>query len=772
MRRFIRPALYLTLALCLLTAAAGAVVAVYCVRLSDLIDQRFSGRRWSIPSRVYDDGVMLYPGEHIGREILADKLLRLGYRRTQDRPASKGWFQIAGRSLNVFLHDITLPSRSRPGFAATITFDSGSIDRLIRTEDGIELGLLDLEPEEIMLFFGPDREDRSLVSLRQVPAHVISAVMAAEDARFYDHRGVDVLGILRALWTNLRWGEVRQGGSTITQQLAKNYFLSPEKTLSRKFREMLMAVTMEFMYTKDEILEIYLNEIYFGQKGSISINGIEEASRLYFNKSVGDLNVPEAATIAGIIRAPNLYSPYRNRERALDRRNTVLRLMHRHGWISEKEMNDALAAPIGTSGYEANRRTAPYFVDYVSEQLSQLYSPQALASLGLSLYTTLDTMVQDAAERALQKGLEQLEKDYPKLRRDDPRNRLQGAVVVLQPKTGHILAMVGGRDYNESQFNRAVQAKRQPGSAFKPFVYLTALDRFTPASLLSNEPRAYEVNGQEWKPANFDGFSGGMVRMRTALAHSMNLPTVDLALKIGLESIVAQAQEMGITTELKPYPALALGAFEVVPLELARAYCAFAADGVLPYPLSLTQVVDDKGNSLERRHVTIQRVMSPEKAYLMNSMLNSVTRDGTAHSLSKYGITTPSAGKTGTTNEYRDTWFVGYNPDILALVWVGFDNGDSTGLTGAKAALPIWAELMRSIRWQISGGWFNMPPGVETRVICADSGNLATANCPRPVEEVFLESNVPTQPCTLHGTSGWRIRTGFENRGEKFDEPR
>ncbi len=748
------------------------MVAVYCVRLSDLIDQRFSGRRWSIPSRVYDDGVMLYPGEHIGREILADKLLRLGYRRTQDRPASKGWFQIAGRSLNVFLHDITLPSRSRPGFAATITFDSGSIDRLIRTEDGIELGLLDLEPEEIMLFFGPDREDRSLVSLRQVPAHVISAVMAAEDARFYDHRGVDVLGILRALWTNLRWGEVRQGGSTITQQLAKNYFLSPEKTLSRKFREMLMAVTMEFMYTKDEILEIYLNEIYFGQKGSISINGIEEASRLYFNKSVGDLNVPEAATIAGIIRAPNLYSPYRNRERALDRRNTVLRLMHRHGWISEKEMNDALAAPIGTSGYEANRRTAPYFVDYVSEQLSQLYSPQALASLGLSLYTTLDTMVQDAAERALQKGLEQLEKDYPKLRRDDPRNRLQGAVVVLQPKTGHILAMVGGRDYNESQFNRAVQAKRQPGSAFKPFVYLTALDRFTPASLLSNEPRAYEVNGQEWKPANFDGFSGGMVRMRTALAHSMNLPTVDLALKIGLESIVAQAQEMGITTELKPYPALALGAFEVVPLELARAYCAFAADGVLPYPLSLTQVVDDKGNSLERRHVTIQRVMSPEKAYLMNSMLNSVTRDGTAHSLSKYGITTPSAGKTGTTNEYRDTWFVGYNPDILALVWVGFDNGDSTGLTGAKAALPIWAELMRSIRWQISGGWFNMPPGVETRVICADSGNLATANCPRPVEEVFLESNVPTQPCTLHGTSGWRIRTGFENRGEKFDEPR
>jgi penicillin-binding protein 1B len=419
--------------------------------------------------------------------------------------------------------------------------------------------------------------------------------------------------------------------------------------------------------------------------------------------------------------------------------------------ISASDLTAALQSPIETVGFDVYRKQAPYFVDYLSDQLTELYPPEALTAFGLSIYTTLDTQVQHAAEAALRKGLRRLEKDYPALRRDDEKQRLQGAIVVIQPKTGHILAMVGGRDYALSQFNRVTQARRQPGSAFKPFVFLSALDSLTPASLLHNTPVTYTVDGKTWEPHNFEPMHEALVTLRRALQDSINLATVDCAMQVGLNTVLATANKFEFSTPLKPYPSLALGAFETIPLELARSYCAFAADGVLPYPLSLQDVLDEDDQVLEGRHTTIKRVTSPAKAFIISSLLRGVVEEGTGRSLKEWGVTIPVAAKTGTTNNYRDAWFVGYTPDILVLVWVGFDNGDSLSLTGAQAALPIWADLVKSIPGHISGTWFRKPPGVVECLLCKETGLLAVEGaCPETTTEFFLAGHAPTQSCGLH----------------------
>ena len=732
-------------------AFIGVGLMLYCWHLSTQIDKRFSARRWSIPSRVFSDITVVYPGQRINRGFFHEKLARLGYREVFRQPERKGELQASATAIDLFLHDLRVPYRQRDGFPVRIKFLRDRIESIVRLDKGEPIAILELEPEQIMLFFGPEREQRQLVSLDQVPKNLILAILAAEDSRFYRHHGFDAKGILRALYTNLRHLAIRQGGSTITQQLVKSYFLTPKRTLPRKLKELLMALTMEVMYDKNEILEIYLNEIYLGQKASVSINGVGEASYFYFGKPVSELSITQAALIAGLIKAPNYYSPYVDKKRCLNRRNTVLRAMHKNGWISDEELRAALPSTANTVGFHVYGKKAPYFMDYLSTQLQTLYPTEALASLGLSIYTTLDTQVQMAAERALKRGLARLERSNPALNRTEPEKKLQGAIIVMQPKTGSILAMVGGRHYSVSQFNRITQARRQPGSVFKPFVFVSALDEFTPASMLSNEPRCYVVNGTSWQPQNYEHISEDRVSLRCALAKSVNRATVDLAMQVGLDRIVNTAKVFGFSTPVKPYPSLALGAFEVIPLELARAYCAFAADGVQPFPLSLREVLDENGKILERRHMTITRVISHAKAFIINSMLQSAVTEGTGRSLRHMGITFPLAGKTGTTNSFRDAWFVGYTPDILALVWVGFDDGASIHAPGSRAALPIWADLIKAIPEHVSGAWFRMPPGVVRRIVCAQSGDLAVANgCPEPVEEFFLADNVPMSYCPLH----------------------
>ncbi len=628
-----------------------------------------------------------------------------------------------------------------------IQFDPNTIKSIARQDNGASLSLLEIEPEEIMLFFGHERESRRLVSIQKVPEHFIHAVLAAEDHRFFQHWGIDPRGILRALITNLQHGAIRQGGSTITQQLAKNYFLTPDRSLIRKLREALLAIVMEFKYSKHDILEIYLNEIYLGQKGSVAVNGIGEAAYFYFGKPVQELSFSEAATIAGLIRAPNHYSPYIDKTACRKRRNSVLKAMQIRGWLTAAQLQANTKTPVITAGYTIHGKQAPYFMDYLAQQLTTLYKPEELASLGLSIYTTLDPQVQIAAENALRKELSRLENKAAALKRKSSDKKLQGAVVVMQPKTGHILAMVGGRNYGQSQFNRITQSRRQPGSAFKPFVYVTGLDTFTPITMLSNAPRTYNVDGKTWAPKNFERHAEKQVSVRSAFENSDNLATVDLAMQIGLKPIIETATRFGFSTPFKPYPSLALGAFEVIPLELARAYCAFAADGMMPFPLGLKAVVDENGHVLERRHLKIERLISPSKAFMITSLLRGVVENGTGRTLGKKGISWPVAGKTGTTNDSRDAWFVGYTPDILALVWVGFDNGDAVQATGAQAALPIWAELMKAIPHHISHKDFRAPDGIVTRMICNDDGKpVVSQNCADPRKEFFLAENAPPQP--------------------------
>jgi len=738
------------------------VILLYCWYLSNQIEERFSGRRWSIPSKVFSDTTILYPGQKTNLTLFNEKLRRLGYREVAHKPLKKGELKTRPSLVDLYLHDFKVPSRYREGIPVQIKFVENQIESITDLKSRQSLSILELEPEEVMLFFGPNRERRQLVSIEQIPQHLINAVLSAEDRRFYSHRGLDPKGILRAIYTNLRHASIRQGGSTITQQLAKNYFLTPRRTFVRKIKELFMSIIIEMMYEKNEILEIYLNEIYLGQKASEAISGFGEASFFYFGKPVNELSLVEAATLAGLIRGPNHYSPYIDKESCKKRRNMVLNAMYEMEWISEEELKTALPLPVEAIGYASYGKKAPYFMDYLSEQLSLLYSSQDLSSLGLSIYTTLDTQVQMAAESALKKGLTLLEKSNPALSRTDPQKQLQGAVIVMQPKTGYVLAMVGGRDYSLSQYNRITLAHRQPGSAFKPFVYLSALDKFTTASILSNEPRTYEVDGKEWTPQNYSLMIETRVRMRDALAESINLATVDLAMQVGIEHILRTAGDFGFSIPLKPYPSIALGASEVIPLELARAYCPFAADGVLPYPLALKQVLDENGDILERRHMSIRQVTTPEKAFIMSSLLKSVVENGTATSLKELGITFPVAAKTGTTNDYRDAWFVGYTPDILALIWVGFDDGTSIYASGAKAALPIWAGLMNALPQYVSGYWFKMPPGVVQRVVCSESGQLAVeGECPQPIEDYFLMDHVPTDECQVH-TSGNQIDRIFD----------
>ena len=664
--------------------------------------------------------------------------------------------------MRVFLYDLETPWKKRAGFPVHIQFDPNTIKSITRQDNGKSISLLEIEPEEIMLFFGRERESRRLVSIQKVPEHFIHAVLAAEDHRFFQHWGIDPRGILRALITNLQHGTIRQGGSTITQQLAKNYFLTPDRNLVRKLREALLAIVMEFKYSKHEILEIYLNEIYLGQKGSVAVNGIGEAAYFYFGKPVQELSFSEAATIAGLIKAPNHYSPYIDKTACRRRRNSILKVMQSKGWISDAQLQAHTKTPVITAGYTIYGKQAPYFMDYLAQQLTTLYKPEELVSLGLSIYTTLDPQVQIAAENALSKELSRLENNTTALKRKSSDKKLQGAVVVIQPKTGHILAMVGGRNYSKSQFNRITQSRRQPGSAFKPFVYVVGLDTYNPITMLSNTPRTYNIDGKTWAPKNFERHAKKQVSFRSALENSDNLATVDLAMQIGLKPIIETATRFGFSTPFKPYPSLALGAFEVIPLELARAYCAFAAGGMMPFPLGLKAVVDENSHVLERRHLKIERLISPSKAFMITSLLRGVVENGTGRTLGNKGISWPVAGKTGTTNNSRDAWFIGYTPDILALVWVGFDNGDTIKATGAQAALPVWAELMKAIPHQISHKDFRVPDGIVTRMICSEDGKpVVTQNCAKPRKEFFLAENAPPEP---------RLRGPLEGVFEKLIE--
>jgi len=631
-------------------------------------------------------------------------------------------------------------------------------------------------------------ERRDLVPLEQIPDYLKYAIIDIEDKRFWKHWGLDLRRIVRAAFVDIIHMAKLQGASTLTQQLARELYLTKEKSFTRKIRETITAIQIERTYSKSEILEMYLNHIYFGH----GAYGVKEAARFYFGKDVQDLTLEECALLAALPRSPYQYSPIRFPERALRRRNLVLRFMYKNGHITEEQYKEAIQKPLvlreGRS--EGKYGIAPYFTEYVRRILDEKYG-QDLYTAGFTIYTTLDTRVQACAERAVREFLPQLQKRVTKhLLRSGLLNRMllkeygdarlvqqiladsaavdsvarvktavQVALVALNPQNGHILAMIGGRDFEETQFNRAVQARRQPGSAFKPFIYAVAIDNgYPPTYEILNQPLVvFLPDSTRWIPQNYDRTQGGPTTLREALRKSLNLVTARLLQKeVTPQEVIKYAHNMGITTPLRAVASLALGTSEVIPLEITAAYSVFANQGVYVKPMAILKVVDRTGRVVEEHIPEKQEVLSKQTAYIITDMLQTVIDQGTGYTArTVYHFYRPAAGKTGTTDEFTDAWFIGFTPQIAAGVWVGLDDPSlnlGPGQAGAVAALPIWALFMKAAHdtLNLPIADFSMPEGVVRLQICMESKKLATEYCPNVVEEVFNVEYQPTETCPLH----------------------
>jgi penicillin-binding protein 1A len=614
-------------------------------------------------------------------------------------------------------------------------------------------------------------EQRTVVPLEKIPETLQNAVIAIEDDRFYQHIGIDPIGIARAFIANVRHaGERIQGASTLTQQLARNLFLTHEKTFSRKIREILLALQIERNYSKKEILEMYLNQIYFGE----GAYGVESASRSYFGKHVEELTLPECAVLASLPKAPNDYDPYKRPLDTLRRRNLDLGLMADHGYITQQEATDAKNTPIELKKIEV--QNAPYFVEYVRQQLEARYGANTVYKGGLSVYTTLDLKMQEAAQKALTRGIENAEIVARRTRQSNiPVNQpIQGALLAMDPHTGAIRAMIGGIDYRKSVFNRAIQAKRQPGSSFKPFIYAAAIENgYTMADVFLDSPVVYQdpSTGKPWRPTNFSGKFKGPTTLHTALMYSINVVTIKLLEKLGIQPVVSVARRLGITTPIKPNLTLGLGTSEVILQDMVQAFSVFANQGVRVTPMAILTVKDSSGKVLENNSPVAQDALDPGVAYIMAHTMKDVIDNGTGRIIRRLGFTYPAAGKTGTTNDNVDAWFIGYTTSLTCGVWVGYDERQSLGKkqTGGEAAAPIWAEFMKAAMEGKPVEDFQPPKGTEAdfvhKKICLDTGLLASAFCLRTRDEIFKKETAPTKLCTMH-TGGATLNGSETSSGD------
>ncbi|HAZ08535.1 MAG TPA: hypothetical protein DCZ01_08465 [Elusimicrobia bacterium] len=721
----------------LAAVAAAAWLAVQAERkLAALalggLGESFSSRVWSAPFE-------LRAGRRAEARRLIERLDRLGYRRTTIAPG-KGEYHWGPPELRVGLRGFKIPGAvQREGLFVLRRDDRGAWTLRDALDSPVAQALL--EPELITELSGSKKVRRDPLAWEHIPRRLRDAVVAAEDKRFWTHHGLDPRAILRAVWANLR-GRDLQGASTITQQLTKNLFLTPRRTMTRKLAEAALSLYLELRLDKRRILTLYLNHIYLGQDGSASVMGMRAAARHYFSKDTPDLTLAESAALAGIIRGPGLLSPFQDAAACRVRRDWVLRRMREDGLIGERELFAALEEPLtaARAAEEEDRHEHAYYVAEVVRRLLPRYGGDALYRNGLSIHTAMDPVLQAHAQRAARAG------------------RHQTALVALDPRTGDVLALAGGRDFAESQFNRATQALRQPGSAFKPFVYAAALKiGLTPATLLRDLPKTYPGQGGGWSPANYDGVYHGTATMREALAHSLNAAALDLAARVGLQRVRELARACGIAGPLRDDLGLALGSSEVGLLELVAAYEPFAAEGRRAEPRLVTAVLDCEGAALEASAPQSSAVLDPAVASLTTSLLESVVKEGTARSLKTLGFTLPAAGKTGTTNDGRDAWFVGYTTALLAGVWVGDDRNRALKLTGAKDALPLWAAFMKEASADREGGDFILAEGVAEVAICPESGMPARAGCPRKLVELFISGTEPLRECALHrgGIMGW-----------------
>ena len=719
----------------------------YIYYLDVTIREAFEGRKFALPARVYGRALEVYPGLKLTREQFVEEFKSIGYHENP-QPDEAATYKNTLNGIEFTTREFVFGDGPQPLQHLRIEFADGKVSLLqVRGSNDVDLPLLRMEPPLIGGIYPGHNEDRELVRLSQVPKPLIDALIATEDRKFYTHWGIDPRGIARALYKTVT-GQRIEGGSTLTQQLVKNFFLTSERTLSRKANEVLMALLLEMHYSKDEILETYLNEIFLGQDASRAIHGFGLASYFYFDRPLDRLELQEIATLIGMVKGPTVYDPRKHPELALKRRNVVLQEMVSQNVITQAQFVAARQKPLGVV-QRAPAGTSPYpaFLQFVHRQLERDYREEDLRNEGLRIFTTLDPFVQHQAEDALKSRLSAIEKA-----RKFAANTLEGAVVVSSTQTGEIQAMVGGRDARYAGYNRALDAQRSIGSLVKPIVYLTALEdpqRYTLITPLDDNPLMWRQPGTtDWKPQNYDNQFHGQVQLRTALAHSYNVATARLGIELGVEHILDKLPLYGIERRPPPFASSLLGAFGLSPVEVAQLYQTFA-DGGFRTPLrAIRAIVTADGKPLQRYPLNVEPVAPPAPVYLLTAALQGVVREGTAQSMTNWlPVEMNVAGKTGTTDDLRDSWFAGYTGDRVAVVWVGRDDNKPSGLTGASGAMTVWGEMMKNIQHEPLEP--AMPEDIEMVNVDPVSGLRYDERCKAGVLLPFIKGSAPaeTSPC-------------------------
>lgn len=746
-------------ALAMLLAAAG-VSAVYYVRFGRMIDQRLTGQIFQNTSRVYSAPGHIYTGESLRPNDLARYLLSAGY---QEGPVagSPGEFRVKGSTVEI---RPSADSYFKGGSSLRVEFAGPEVARIAQFPGGAERDSAEIEPELITNLFDSSREKRRVVRFDDLPPVLLHAVLAAEDKRFFEHGAFDVVRVFGAAFYDLTRGQKAQGASTIDMQVARTFFFSTKREWRRKLKETLMAAELDERFSKQQIFELYANDIYLGNRGSFAIRGFGEAAQAYFGKDVRELGLGESAFLAGIIRAPNRYSTAeRHLDRAEEARNRVLAQMADNGYITPEQEAAARRSKLKFVNGGVASSSAPYFVDMVKDHLLEKFSESDLQTQSFRIYTTIDPDLQRAAGEAIQIGMQGVDKLLARRyaawkKKGQPVPQAQVALVALDPHTGEIRALVGGRDYGASQLNHAL-ARRQPGSVFKPFVYAAAFDNtvegmlpvVTPVTTVEDVPTTFEFDGKEYTPNNYGEEFYGTVTVRDALIHSLNVATVKVAEMIGYQRVVDLARQVGLGSNIQPTPAVALGAYEMTPIDVAAGYTAFADGGVRAEPLFIRSVVSADGTAEESFVPQTRAVLDPRVAYLVTNLMEDVIDHGTGFAVREMGFTAPAAGKTGTS---RDGWFAGYTSNLLCVVWIGFDDNRDLGLSGSQSGAPIWAEFMKravALPMYRNTQAFDPPPGVLEESIDPRTGQLATPSCPQTENEYFVAGSEPTQYCQLHG---------------------
>lgn len=717
------------------------VVFLYSLYLSQQVVVKFEGKRWAVPARVYGRPLELYAGAQVTPQQLEAELQRLGYSKQKQPQAAGTWGARKDHHL-VNTRAFQFWDEAVAAQSLKIQFSGKMINKIVDRNSGREEAIIRLEAPMIESIYPSHNEDRILVKYSDIPEMLIQALIAVEDRDFYQHHGVNPKSIFRALLANLKAGQVVQGGSTLTQQLVKNFFLSSERTLARKLNEALMALIVDARYAKDEILEAYANEIYLGQDGQRAIHGFGLGSHFYFNRPLKELDLSKIALMVGLIKGPSFYDPWRHPERAKKRRDLVIDIMHDLGIVSAVEADKAKNAGLGiVRGKQGGHRGYPAFIKLVRKQLHRDYQEEDLTSEGLRIFTTLDPWVQDKAEKQARVALDRLEKKH-KL----PAGKLQVAAVIATPSSGEVLAVVGGRESTYSGFNRALDAVRPIGSLIKPLVYLTALmqpDKYSLVTKISDEPVSMKLpNGDTWTPKNYDKRSHGDVPLISALANSYNLATVNLGMAIGLSAVADTIRKAGVSRPVKPYPSLLLGALSLSPLEVTQIYQTLSAGGFYSSLRTIREVLDHENQPLQRYPLTVKQTLPATSVYLLNTALQTVVSSGTARGLnavvpSNYRL----AGKTGTTNDLRDSWFAGFSTNLVATVWLGRDDNKVAGLTGSQGAMQVWGSIVKAIETVPLA----LYPTADTELVWIDLNNglLASEKCEHAAQIPFQQGYGP-----------------------------